>query len=127
MHKKCLMMKFFHMLKDVLENHEELGISRSDKKKFVDLKINTKKEMIRNKCEIKLLAVDLMPKLWERPMDLTEINKIIDKKYDLKKKNMKMLVQALSSFKKLLSEDQMRKLKRICREQKHETGDVCCR
>ncbi|MGE5307731.1 MAG: hypothetical protein ACM3OC_01445 [Deltaproteobacteria bacterium] len=127
MHKKCLKMKFFHMIRDVLENHEALGLSMADKKKFLNLKVNTKKSMIQNMCESKLIVVDMMARLWENPISLTEVNKLIDKKYDIKKKNMKMLVQAFASFKKMLNEEQMHKLKRICREQRHEEESACCR
>lgn len=127
MHKKCLIMKFFHMLHDVMENQEALGISSADMRKFKDLKIETKKALIRNKCEVKLLTVDMMAKLWEKPVDLAGINKIIDKKYDLKKQNMKKLVQAMVAFKKMLGDDQMRMLKQLCREQRHEEAGVCCK
>lgn len=126
MHKRCLKEKFFHMVGDVLENHDALGISKEDKKKFVDLKMSTKKAMIRSMCEVELIMVDMMGALWQHPMDTGSINKMIDKKYDLKKEDMKQLVQAFASFRKMLTDDQMRKLMQLCKEQKH-NPEACCK
>lgn len=126
MHKQCLKEKFFHIIGDVLENYEVLGLPKEDKKKFAELKMNTKKAMIQSMCEVELIMVDMMGALWQNPVNTGEINKMIDKKYDLKRENMKHLVQAFASFKKMLSEEQLRKLMQLCKEQKH-TSEACCR
>ena len=129
MHKKCMMMKFFHLIHSVLENHEALGLSDEEVKKIRDLKIKTKKDIIKSTAEIDLLAVDIMARLWEEKPDSTEINKLIEKKYDLKKEGMKQFIQAFLALKKSLSKDQMKQLKRICRAEKarEEPEKECCR
>ena len=52
--------KFFHFAHSILENHEELGLTDVDVKKVRDLKIGTKKSMIRNRAEVELLMVDII-------------------------------------------------------------------
>jgi hypothetical protein len=41
------------------------------------------------------------------------VNKLIDQKYEIKKSKMKMVVKSLSELKKILSKEQMEKLKSI--------------
>ena len=55
--KCCFAEKFFHFAHSILENHEELGLTDVDVKKVRDLKIGTKKSMIRNRAEVELLLV----------------------------------------------------------------------
>ena len=52
--KCCFAEKFFHFAHSILENHEELGLTDVDVKKVRDLKIGTKKSMIRNRAEVEL-------------------------------------------------------------------------
>ena len=115
MHKQCLGSKFFHMAHTIFENHEELGFSEENLRKVKDLKINTKKNLIRSTAEVDIIAVDIMAKMWEESPDMAEINKLIDKKFTLKKEAMKELLSAFLSLKKMLSKEQMRKLHGLCK------------
>lgn len=110
MHTQCLYSKFFCTAHGILENKSELGLSDEVFRKVKDLKINTKKELIKARAEIEISAVDIMAKMWEESADIAEINKLIDKKYTLKKESMKMLVSAFLSLKKLVSKEQFHKL-----------------
>ncbi len=129
MHKECCLgSKFFHMAHSIFENQAELGFSEENLHKVKDLKINTKKSLIRSTAEIEIIAVDIMAKMWEDSPDMTEINKLIDKKFTLKKEAMKELVSAFLTLKKMLSKEQLRKLHGICKNNpKPEEKENSCR
>ena len=129
MHKECCLgSKFFHMAHTIFENHVELGFSEESLHKVKDLKINTKKSLIRSTAEIDIIAVDIMAKMWEDSPDMAEINKLIDKKFTLKKEAMKELLGAFLSLKKMLSKEQMRKLHGLCKAnaRPEEKEKSCC-
>ena len=129
MHKECCLgSKFFHMAHTIFENHVELGFSEESLHKVKDLKINTKKSLIRSTAEIDIVAVDIMAKVWECSPDMTEINKLIDKKFTLKKESMKEILSAFLSLKKMLSKEQLSKLHGICKANKSsEEKETSCR
>lgn len=128
MHKKCLGSKFFHMAHAIFENQAELGFSEENLRKVKDLKINTKKSLIRSTAEIDIIAVDIMAKMWEDSPDMAEINKLIDKKFTFKKESMKELLSAFLSLKKMLSKEQLRKLHGLCKANAsaEEKEKSCC-
>ena len=115
--KCCFAEKFFHFAHSILENHEELGLTDVDVKKVRDLKIGTKKSMIRSRAEVELLMVDVISKLHTEKPEISEINKLIDKKFDVKKAGMKKLIAAFIGIKKLLSKEQIKQVKAICKSE----------
>ena len=117
--KCCFAEKFFHFAHSILENHEELGLTDVDVKKVRDLKIGTKKSLIRNRAEVELLMVDIISSLCQEKPDISAINKLIDKKFDVKKAGMKKLIAAFVEVKKLLSKEQMKQVKAICKSEGH--------
>ena len=117
--KCCFAEKFFHFAHSILENHEELGLTDVDVKKLRDLKIGTKKSMIRNRAEVELLMVDIISSLYQEKPEISEINKLIDKKFEIKKAGMKKLIAAFVGIKKLLSKEQMKQVKAICKAEGH--------
>ena len=117
--KCCFAEKFFHFAHSILENHEELGLTDVDVKKVRDLKIGTKKSMIRNRAEVELLMVDIISSLYQEKPEISEINKLIDKKFEIKKAGMKKLIAAFVGIKKLLSKEQMKQVKAICKAEGH--------
>jgi len=117
--KCCFAEKFFHFAHSILENHEELGLADVDVKKVRDLKIGTKKSMIRNRAEVELLMVDIISSLYQEKPDISAINKLIDKKFEIKKAGMKKLIAAFVGIKKLLSKEQMKQMKAICKSEGH--------
>lgn len=130
MHKECCLgSKFFHMAHTIFENHVELGFSEENLHKVKDLKINTKKSLIRSTAEIEIIAVDIMANMWEDSPDMSEINKLIDKKFTLKKEAMKELLSAFLALKKMLSKEQLRKLHGLCKANTRleEKENTCCR
>ena len=127
--KCCFAEKFFHFAHSILENHEELGLTDVDGKKVRDLKIGTKKSMIRNRAEVELLMVDIISSLYQEKPEISEINKLIDKKFEIKKAGMKKLIAAFVGIKKLLSREQIKQIKAICKSEGHSQSKEgqCCR
>ena len=126
--KCCFAEKFFHFAHLALENHEELGLSEDAVKKIRELKIGTKKSLIRNRAEVELLMVDIISSLYQDKPDITVINKLIDKKFDIKKAGMKKLIAAFVGIKKLLSKEQIKQIKAICKsEGYHQSKEGQCR
>ena len=128
MHSQCLGGKFFKIAHGILENKTELGLSDETFRKVKDLKISTKKELIKANAEIEIAAVDIMANMCESSADTTEINKLIDKKYTLKKESMKTLVSAFLNLKKMVTKEQMAKLHSMCKSHagSEEKGKSCC-
>ena len=120
MHNKCCFAeKFFHFAHLILENYEEIGLTDEAAKKVKELKIGTKKSLIRNTAEAELLMVDIISSLYADKPDISEINKLVDKKFEIKKAGMKKLIAAFVGVKKLLSREQMKQMKAICKSEGH--------
>ena len=128
MNDQCLGEKFFHMAHSILENHSELELSEVNIRKVKNLKINTKKSLIMSTAEIETIAVDIMAEMWDASPDSNKINKLLDKKYSLKKESVKELVGAFLSLKKMLSKEQLCKLNGFCKTHAHaEQKEESCR
>ena len=102
-----------------MANKEELALSEDQYQKIKALKISTKKDLIRNKAEIDLVAIDIKSKLSEDTIDVEGVNKLIDQKYELKKARAKALVGACVKFKGILTAEQQQKMKKMCSKMKH--------
>ena len=60
--------------------------------------------------------------------EISEINKLIDKKFEIKKAGMKKLIAAFVGIKKLLSKEQIKQIKAICKsEGHHQSKEDQCR
>ena len=126
--KCCFAEKFFHFAHLALENHEELGLADEAVKKVRELKIGTKKSLIRNRAEVELLMVDIISSLYQEKPDVAAINRLIDKKFDVKKAGMKKLIASFVAIKKLLSKEQIKQMKTICKsEAQHQPKEDQCR
>ena len=69
--------------------------------------------------EVELLMVDVISSLYQEKPEISEINKLIDKKFEIKKAGMKKLIAAFVGIKKLLSKEQMKQVKAICKAEGH--------
>jgi hypothetical protein len=112
-HKYGLDTKFFHKIHLALKNLEELGISDEQIEKIKTLKVNTKKDLIKRKAKIDLIKVDIKNELWGDTIDKERIYKLIDQKYEQKKEKAKALIDACDMFKKILTNDQKKKLREV--------------
>ncbi|MCX5714069.1 MAG: hypothetical protein NT033_04535 [Candidatus Omnitrophica bacterium] len=85
--------------------------------------------MIRSGAEIEILGVDIFSRLWDEKVDLTEVEKLIDKKFDLKREGLKKLIRTFVTVKNLLTRDQLKRLKIIRKADKasEESGSHSCR
>lgn len=108
--------KFYKKAMMIIKNQEELGLSDEQVEKIKDLKISTKKDLIRKKAEIDILALDIKASMWEDTIDLDAVNALIDKKYEIKKEKAKALVAACAVLKSTLTADQKKKMKSLCRK-----------
>jgi len=110
--------KFFQKAHFVLKNEEELGLSDKQAEQIKNLKIKTKKDLIRKKAEIDILAIDIKAEMRKDPINTNAINKLIDKKYGLKKDKAKALVSAYAALKNTLTAEQKTKLKDLLKKHK---------
>jgi len=112
--------KFTGRLKMILSNKDALGLSEEQIKNVKDLKMKTKKDLIRMDAEIDVTRLDIESAMWDETADTETINKLIDKKYDLKKEKAKSLVAACNALKGILTKEQNDKMKEMCKEHKKE-------
>lgn len=97
----------------LLKNEDELDLTDEQVKKIKDLKIAVKKDLITRKAELDLIKIDIQTMLHEDKVNLEEINKLIDKKYDLKKAKSKYLIETYTTLKNTLTEEQKKELKKL--------------
>ena len=62
------------------------------------------------KAEIDVIKVDVKTAMWKEKIDLAEVNKLIDKKYNAKAKLAKTYVKAVSDIQGVLSAEQLSQL-----------------
>lgn len=110
--------KFFYKAGCILKSKDELGLSDRQITQIKELKINTKKDLIRKNAEIDILAIDIKQAIWQDPIDTDAVGKLIDKKYDLKKEKTKSVVKAYAALKGILTEEQKAKLKDLRKKDK---------
>lgn len=110
--------KFMDKAHFILGNSNALGLSEAQEKVIRELKLNTKKSIIRQDAEIDLVAADIKSKLYEDKIDQAAVNQLVDKKYELKKAKAKVIVEALATLKAQLSANQMKKLKDLYQAEK---------
>jgi len=110
--------KVVHKAMLLIKNQEELGLTEEQVKKIKDLKIATKKDVIKKKADIEILGLDIKAALWEDTVDLSALNALIDTKYELKKEKTKSLVAAYVELKGVLTEEQKAKFKDLCKKAK---------
>jgi len=116
-HSKGIKDKFFKNMKMIWMNQDDLGITAEQLKKIKTLKIDTKKDLIRKSADIDIIKIDIHSELWEDTIDVKKVNKLIDKKYNIKKEKSKSIVKAYVSLKELLTDEQkikMKSLKKKC-------------
>ena len=121
--KRChkgLEKKFFGKVYLILKNQDELDLSDKQVEEIKDLKIKTKKDLIRKKAELDIVALDMKTAMLEKQIDTGAVNKLIDKKYDLKKEKAKSLVAAYAAVKGILTDKQKEELKDLWKKCKKE-------
>ncbi|MFC2061219.1 Spy/CpxP family protein refolding chaperone [Elusimicrobiota bacterium] len=105
--------KVMKKLHTIFMSKEELALSEDQIEKLKEMKIDTKKELIRKNADIEIMQLDIESNLWQDEIDVNAVNALIDKKYEVKKAKAKMLVDTYSRLKLVLTEKQKEKLKGI--------------
>jgi len=98
--------KFFGAAKLVLTHAEHLTLANDQLTKVQGLILDAKKEVIRKDAEIEILALDIKSEIAKDSIDVKAVNKLIDKKYDLKKEKTKALVSAYANLFNVLNPEQ---------------------
>ena len=114
-HHDNLENKVFKKAHTIMQNKAELKLSDNQITEIKKLKVHAKKDLIRTKAEIDVISVDIKSKLWEETIDVSGTNKLVAKKYDLKKEKTKSLIAAYAELKKILSKEQKEILKELMR------------
>lgn len=102
----------------LLSNEEELGLSDDQVKKIKDLKLKTKKDLIKMDADVKIAELDVKDSLYQDTIDVASVKALIDKKYDLKKDKAKMLVSSYAALKDILTKEQKDKMKELWKSKK---------
>ncbi len=117
---------FFKRFDRILKAQEQLNLSKDQVSKIENEIINAEKEMIRGEAEIAIISLDIKMGLKQDKINIKAINKLIDKKYELKKIKMKILVEAYAKIKDILTKEQKDMMSKIYKGRKLELGECCC-
>ena len=128
MHIRCFNKQFFKLTGAILWNSKEVGISDEVFEKIKELKIRTKKNLIRTSAEKESMMIDIIAALWDRNTDITKVHEMIDKKYELKRQGMRELASGWFSLKTMLTQEQMEKAWKFYKEERFRSGEKqdCC-
>jgi len=111
--KSCKMTKIKDKVKMLWLHKNYLEITDEQIEKLKGIKHSTIKDIIRAKADVEIIAVDVKSALWEDKIDLGNVNKLIDSKYDAKKKIAKAYVTALAGIQDVLNDAQNAKVKEL--------------
>ena len=95
---------------------EDLGLSDDQIAKIKALKLDVKKELIQQNADIDIPGIDIKAEMYADTIDVDAINKLISKKYDLKKAKAQYLVTKYAQLKNILTAEQKDKLKDIWKQ-----------
>ncbi len=112
--------KFYHKAYFILENSAPLGLSEEQVKKIKTLKLNTKKNLIKNNAELEALALDIEAALENEVIDVNGVNALIDKKYAAKSQEAKISLGAYVELKSILSKEQVSKVHEMWKQKPEE-------
>ncbi len=113
--------KFYSNVKIVLKNSEKLGLTDAQREQVKEMKYDVKKNKIQACADINLLSVDISKALWQKEVDLDEVNALIDQKYQSKAQLKKDMVGAYVALNSMLSPEQRDMVKSIYKCRKAET------
>jgi Spy/CpxP family protein refolding chaperone len=112
--------KFFKAVRLIYVYQDKLKLTDEQLGQIKDLKVALKKELIGKKADIKVIKVEIRSLMYEKEIDVGAINKLIDQKYEIKKAKSKTVIESCAKLKKILTEEQIKKLKEIVLDQMKE-------
>ena len=117
-HQKSIEGKFFKTVKMIHHNQEELNVNDIQLNQIRELTLALKKDVIRKKADMEIIAVDIRSLLYKDEIDVDAVYKLIDQKYEIKKAKMKKVVKSFSEMKIILTKEQREKLKDVARDKR---------
>ena len=99
-----------------LQNADDLELTAEQTSDLKELKRSVKKQVIQSDAAVDVVKIDLYAAMAEDPMNVDEVNDLVDQKYDAKKHKAKSLVQAYAKFQSILNDEQKTKMKSMCCE-----------
>lgn len=110
--------KFFHKAHVLLKLQDEIGLTEDQAKAIRDLKMEMKKNHIRQKAEIKILKMDIHSALKADAVDAKQVELLIEKKYEAKTAMAKSFLDAYLKLKGTLNDKQREALKTVKKQWK---------
>lgn len=99
--------KFFWKAKFLLVHKDMLKLSDKQTEEIKDLKIATKKYLIKSKADIEIIAIDIKSNLfYSDKINLKATEELVDQKYKIKKEKAKTLVRSYAKICDILTQDQ---------------------
>lgn len=105
--------KFFAKVGFLKDNSKAIGLTDAQMTQIKDLKISTKKSLIKQDADIQILGIDIMSALKSDTIDVNALDKMIDQMAALKAGQGKTLVASYAQLKSILTPDQKAKAKEI--------------
>ena len=107
--------RFFMKVEIIKKHQEEIGVTDDQMDQIRDLKTALKKDTIKKQAEIDILKIDIRSLMHKEQVNVEAVYKLIDQKYEVKKAKAKKAVESLAQLKKIITKDQMAKLRSIKR------------
>ena len=105
---------FFKQIQKIFDRKDELSLSEEQIVSLKDLKIKTQKSLIMKEAEIKVNELDINSQINDDKWEAEILNGLIDKKFDLKKEEAKILLNAFVTLKTTLTQEQEKMLRASC-------------
>lgn len=101
---------FFYTAHKLIKKQEKLGLTDEQVSAIRSLKLETKKDLVRQKSEIDIAKLDLKSRM-AADANADELKEIVDRKYELKKEMAKSLIDANAKLKQTVSAEQWKQVK----------------
>ncbi|MGB2600850.1 MAG: hypothetical protein WBD00_07495 [Candidatus Omnitrophota bacterium] len=116
-HQKGLEGKFYKKVMFLLKNHEELDLTDKQIDDIKALKYKVKKEVISKDTSIDMTKAELSEEMWKDEPSSDILNKLTDRKYELKKEKDKILSKGILDLKAILTKEQAKECKKLYMKQ----------
>ncbi len=117
-HGLSLEHKVYKKVMMIKHRQDELKFSDEDVQKAYDLKTALKKDLIKLETDLDIVALDIDKAMRAKTPDAQAISKLIDEKYEIKKKKAKRALEAYIAVKAMFSEEQRAKLRSLYKQKK---------
>jgi len=103
----------FKKAKFILMNAEALKITDDQRKAVKTIKIDAKKNLIRQNAEIEIISIDVRSMMHEDKVDTKKIHALLDKKFEIKKNLAKSMIDSFVKLNNVLSKEQRDNLRNL--------------